>query len=139
VQVRKLSLGERMKLELLTALIHRPDVLFLDEPTIGLDVFSQQRVRAFLRRLNRELGTTILLTSHYFEDIRALCPRVLVIHRGALQYDGPTEAGLAALRRLAAELDAEEAAEMAPRGARPGAALLGGAEIEARFMEGTQL
>ncbi|HEU5315426.1 MAG TPA: ATP-binding cassette domain-containing protein [Chloroflexota bacterium] len=94
VQVRKLSLGERMKLELLAALIHRPDVLFLDEPTIGLDVFAQQRVRDFLRRLNAELGTTVLLTSHYFDDIRALCPRVLVIHHGALQYDGPTDGAL---------------------------------------------
>ena len=100
VQVRKLSLGERMKLELLAALIHRPDVLFLDEPTIGLDVFAQERVRDFLRRLNTDLGTTVLLTSHYFEDIRALCPRVLVIHRGALQYDGPTDGALETMRGL---------------------------------------
>ena len=89
VQVRKLSLGERMKLELLTALVHQPEVLFLDEPTIGLDVVSQQRVRDFLRRLNRELGTTILLTSHYMDDIQELCPRVLVIDQGRLRFDGP--------------------------------------------------
>jgi ABC-2 type transport system ATP-binding protein len=89
VQVRKLSLGERMKLELMTALIHRPQVLFLDEPTIGLDVVSQQRVREFLRRLNHELGTTILLTSHYMDDIQELCPRVLLIDRGRLHFDGP--------------------------------------------------
>jgi ABC-2 type transport system ATP-binding protein len=88
VQVRKLSLGERMKMELLAALVHRPDVLFLDEPTIGLDVVSQQRVRDFLRQLNAERGTTILLTSHYMADIEALCPRVLVIDRGRIGYDG---------------------------------------------------
>ncbi len=92
VQVRKLSLGERMKLELLTALVHRPEVLFLDEPTIGLDVVSQQRVRDFLRRLNREQGTTILLTSHYMDDIQELCPRVLVIDHGSLRFDGPLAA-----------------------------------------------
>lgn len=88
VQVRKLSLGERMKMELLVALVHRPAMLFLDEPTIGLDVVSQQRVRDFLRMLNREHGTTILLTSHYMDDIEQLCPRVMVIDGGRLQYDG---------------------------------------------------
>jgi len=88
VQVRKLSLGERMKLELLAALLHRPEVLFLDEPTIGLDVLSQQRVRDFLRDLNRERGTTILLTSHYMDDIEALCRRVMVIDEGRLHFDG---------------------------------------------------
>jgi ABC-2 type transport system ATP-binding protein len=89
VQVRKLSLGERMKMELLAALLHRPEVLFLDEPTIGLDLVSQQRVREFLAKLNRELGTTILLTSHYMGDIEALCPRVLVINHGRMHFDGP--------------------------------------------------
>jgi ABC-2 type transport system ATP-binding protein len=89
VQVRKLSLGERMKMELLAALLHRPEVVFLDEPTIGLDVLSQQRVRDFLRDLNRERGTTILLTSHYMDDIEALCRRVMVIDGGRLHYDGP--------------------------------------------------
>src|SRR6266545_415600 len=88
VQVRKLALGERMKMELLTALIHRPALLFLDEPTIGLDVVSQQRVREFLRDVNREQGTTILLTSHYMDDIEELCPRVLVIDHGRLHFDG---------------------------------------------------
>jgi ABC-2 type transport system ATP-binding protein len=88
VQVRKLSLGERMKMELLAALLHRPDVLFLDEPTIGLDLVSQQRVREFLARLNREYGTTILLTSHYMGDIEALCPRVLVMNHGRMHFDG---------------------------------------------------
>ncbi len=112
VQVRKLSLGERMKVELLTALIHRPELLFLDEPTIGLDVFSQRRMREFLADLNRTLGTTILLTSHYLEDVHVLCPRVLVIHRGRLEYDGTTAAGLDRMIELAGELDAEEATEM---------------------------
>lgn len=112
VQVRKLSLGERMKMELLAALIHRPEVLFLDEPTIGLDAVSQVRMRDFLRRLNQELGTTILLTSHYMEDVRALCPRALVIHQGQLRHDGETEPGLNLMLRLAAELHEEEAAEM---------------------------
>ena len=88
VQVRKLSLGERMKLELLAALVHRPAVLFLDEPTLGLDVIAQQRVHEFLRRLNREQGTTVLLTSHYMADIEELCPRVLVIAGGKLVFDG---------------------------------------------------
>jgi len=92
VQVRKLSLGERMKMELLVALVHQPDVLFLDEPTIGLDVVSQQRVREFLRRLNQERGTTILLTSHYMADIEELCPRVLLIDHGRLGYDGSLSA-----------------------------------------------
>jgi ABC-2 type transport system ATP-binding protein len=90
--VRNLSLGERMKMELLTALVHRPRVLFLDEPTIGLDVVAQQRLRAFLRDLNRQHGTTIMLTSHYMDDIQALCQRVLLIHHGRLGFDGPLAA-----------------------------------------------
>ena len=98
VQVRKLSLGERMKLELLAALLHQPALLFLDEPTIGLDVVSQQRVREFLRDINRRQGTTILLTSHYMDDIEELCPRVLVIDHGRLHFDG----GLASLVERAA-------------------------------------
>ena len=91
VQTRKLSLGERMKMELIAALVHDPEVLFLDEPTLGLDVVSQQRVREFLQRLNRTRGTTILLTSHYMADIEALCPRVLLIDHGALRFDGPLD------------------------------------------------
>jgi ABC-type uncharacterized transport system, ATPase component len=86
--VRKLSLGERMKAELLASLIHRPDVLFLDEPTLGLDVNAQSSVRDFLKQYNREYGATILLTSHYMADITALCDRVLLIHHGRLIYDG---------------------------------------------------
>jgi ABC-2 type transport system ATP-binding protein len=86
--VRKLSLGQRMKAELLAALLHRPAVLFLDEPTLGLDVNAQARVRAFLADYNRRYGATVLLTSHYMADITALCPRVLLIHEGHLFYDG---------------------------------------------------
>ena len=89
--VRKLSLGERMKAELLAALLHRPSLLFLDEPTLGLDVNAQARVRAFLADYNRRYGATVLLTSHYMADITALCPRVLLIHQGALFYDGSLE------------------------------------------------
>ncbi len=86
--VRKLSLGERMKAELLAALLHQPKVLFLDEPTLGLDVNAQVSVRDFLRDYNQRYGATILLTSHYMADITALCDRVLLIHCGALIYDG---------------------------------------------------
>jgi ABC-2 type transport system ATP-binding protein len=90
--VRKLSLGERMKAELLAALLHRPEVLFLDEPTLGLDVNAQARVRSFLAEYNRRHGATMLLTSHYMADITALCPRVLLIHQGGLFHDGSLEA-----------------------------------------------
>src|ERR671935_2413275 len=85
---RQLSLGERMKCELAVALLHRPRVLFLDEPTIGLDVTMQATVRAFVRAYNERFGATVLLTSHYMDDVAALCPRVLVIDRGHLIYDG---------------------------------------------------
>ncbi len=88
VMVRELSLGERMKMELIAALLHRPRVLFLDEPTIGLDVVSQRAVRQFLQDYNRRYKVTILLTSHYMADIQKLCERVIVIHRGSKIYDG---------------------------------------------------
>jgi ABC-2 type transport system ATP-binding protein len=88
VMVRELSLGERMKMELIAALLHQPKVLFLDEPTIGLDVISQKTVREFLREYNTKRGTTILLTSHYMADIEALCRRVIIIDRGTLFFDG---------------------------------------------------
>lgn len=88
VMVRELSLGERMKMELIAALLHRPRVLFLDEPTIGLDVVSQKAVRQFLREYNRKYRVTILLTSHYMADIKELCERVIVIHKGVKIYDG---------------------------------------------------
>lgn len=88
VQVRKLSLGQRMKCELVTALLHKPKVLFLDEPTIGLDVVAQKNIRDFIKKYNKEKKTTILLTSHYMEDIKELCKRVIIIDRGAIIYDG---------------------------------------------------
>jgi ABC-2 type transport system ATP-binding protein len=86
--VRQLSLGERMKCELAAALLHRPRVLFLDEPTIGLDVTMQAAVRDFIRRYNEQHGATVILTSHYMEDVAALCPRVIVIDHGHLVWDG---------------------------------------------------
>jgi ABC-2 type transport system ATP-binding protein len=86
--VRKLSLGQRMKAELLASLLHRPAVLFLDEPTLGLDVNAQAAIRRFLAEYNRRHGATVLLTSHYMADITALCPRVLLIHAGSLFHDG---------------------------------------------------
>lgn len=87
-QVRKLSLGERMKCELVAALLHSPKVLFLDEPTIGLDVVSQKRIREFLADMHREDGSTILLTSHYMQDVTELCERVIVIDHGTKVFDG---------------------------------------------------
>ncbi len=89
VMVRELSLGERMKMELISALIHEPRVLFLDEPTIGLDVVSQKRVREFLRIYNEEHRIVTLLTSHYMQDIEELCHRVLIIDHGKIFFDGP--------------------------------------------------
>ena len=86
--VRNLSLGERMKCEVAAALLHQPQVLFLDEPTIGLDVTMQRRIREFLREHNRKTGATVLLTSHYMADVEALCERIVVIHRGAILFDG---------------------------------------------------
>ena len=89
---RQLSLGERMKCELAAALVHEPRVLFLDEPTIGLDVSMQVTMRDFIRRYNERSGATVLLTSHNMDDVAALCPRVIVIDRGKLSYDGGLEA-----------------------------------------------
>jgi ABC-2 type transport system ATP-binding protein len=85
---RTLSLGERMKCELAAALVHRPKVLFLDEPTIGLDVSMQATVRGFIQRYNERYGATLILTSHYMEDVQRLCPRVIVIDQGKIVYDG---------------------------------------------------
>src|SRR5512147_2872317 len=93
--VRNLSLGERMKCEIAAGLLHRPKVLFLDEPTIGLDITGQARIREFLREYNRRTGATILLTSHYMADVTALCERIIIIHQGQLKYDG----GIANLSR----------------------------------------
>jgi ABC-2 type transport system ATP-binding protein len=105
--VRKLSLGERMKAELLAALLHRPQVLFLDEPTLGLDVNAQAGVRNFLKEYNQLYQATILLTSHYMADITALCERVLLIHEGKLMYDGSLDellASFAPYREIYVEL-----------------------------------
>lgn len=86
--VRNLSLGERMKCELVAGLLYRPQVLFLDEPTLGLDISMQQRLRSFVAEYNRRSGATVILTSHYMADVVALCQRVIVIHQGQLLYDG---------------------------------------------------
>jgi ABC-2 type transport system ATP-binding protein len=87
--VRNLSLGERMKVEIVGSLLHRPAVLFLDEPTIGLDVTMQKRIRSFVAEYNRRYEATVLLTSHYMADVEALCRRVIVIHHGTILFDGP--------------------------------------------------
>jgi len=97
--VRNLSLGERMKVETVGALLHRPQILFLDEPTIGLDVTMQKRIRSFVAEYNQRLGATVLLTSHYMADVQALCRRVVVIHHGRILFDG-------ALAELAARFNA---------------------------------
>jgi ABC-2 type transport system ATP-binding protein len=97
--VRQLSLGERMKAEIVGALLHRPQVLFLDEPTIGLDVTMQKRIRTFVADYNGRYGATVLLTSHYMADVEALCKRVVVIHHGKILFDGP-------LARLGDQFDA---------------------------------
>ncbi|MEO8207184.1 MAG: ATP-binding cassette domain-containing protein, partial [Chthoniobacterales bacterium] len=91
VMVRELSLGERMKMELIAALLHRPKVLFLDEPTIGLDVTSQKKVREFLRTYSQENRIVTMLTSHYMQDIEELCERVILINHGKLFFDGPLD------------------------------------------------
>lgn len=88
VQVRKLSLGERMKCELVAALLHAPRVVFLDEPTLGLDVVSQKRIREFLLDLHREEGNTLLLTSHYMQDVQEICERVVIIDHGRVVFEG---------------------------------------------------
>lgn len=91
VQVRTLSLGERMKMELIVALLHNPKILFLDEPTIGLDAVASKQIRKFLKEINEKRGTTIILTSHYMEDIKALCKRTVVVKHGSKIYDGATD------------------------------------------------
>jgi len=106
--VRNLSLGERMKAEIVGALLHRPQVLFLDEPTIGLDVTMQKRIRTFVADYNRRYGATVLLTSHYMADVQALCRRVIVIHHGRILFDGALAALAArfgATKTIVVELD----------------------------------
>jgi ABC-2 type transport system ATP-binding protein len=91
VQVRKLSLGERMKCELAAALLHSPRVLFLDEPTIGLDVVMQKKIRDFVRDYRQQYGATIVLTSHYMDDVKELCERIIIVDHGHVIYDGALE------------------------------------------------
>ncbi len=115
VQVRRLSLGERMKMELIASLLHKPEVMFLDEPTIGLDIISQKRIREFLRRYNREKQTTVLLTSHSLSDIEDLCRRTIVVADGTIAYDGELKRinGLFGERkRIQVTFENEEAARM---------------------------
>ena len=90
VQVRKLSLGQRMKMELAASLIHSPKILFLDEPTIGLDVVMQKKIRDFIKDYNQKHKATIILTSHYLKDVQYLCQRIIVIDQGKIKYDGRT-------------------------------------------------
>lgn len=116
--VRNLSLGERMKVEIAGALLHRPKVLFLDEPTIGLDVTMQKRIREFIKEYNRRYGATVLLTSHYMADVEALCQRVIVIHHGRLLFDGGLEVLIgrfSAFKTINITLS-EGTAELAPYG-----------------------
>jgi ABC-2 type transport system ATP-binding protein len=106
--VRQLSLGERMKVEIVGSLLHRPRVLFLDEPTIGLDVTMQKRIRSFVAEYNRRYEATVLLTSHYMADVEALCKRVIVIHHGQILFDGPLARlgdRFAAWKTIAVELE----------------------------------
>lgn len=91
IPVKKLSLGQRMKLELISVLLHNPKVLFLDEPTIGLDVLMQQTLRDFIKEYNKKYNSTILLTSHYMKDVEELCKRVIIINHGRILYDGLLE------------------------------------------------
>ncbi len=91
IPVRKLSLGQRMKSELIAALIHKPKILFLDEPTLGLDINAQRNLREFLKSYNKETNATICLTSHYMKDITSLCKRVICVHDGSISYDGELE------------------------------------------------
>ena len=125
--VRQLSLGERMKVEFAAGLLHGPEVVFLDEPTLGLDVSMQQRIRWFVRELNKRTGATVLLTSHYMDDIVALCKRVIVIHHGRLLYDGaladlaermaPYKLVAATLRNGASDADLSRYGEVVSRDA----------------------
>lgn len=88
IPVRKLSLGQRMKCELIASLLHQPKLLFLDEPTIGLDVVVQKNIRSFLKEFNQDQKTTIMLTSHYMDDVQELCSRIIIINQGTIVYDG---------------------------------------------------
>ncbi len=128
VPVRKLSLGQRMRCELAAALVHAPLLLFLDEPTIGLDVVAKETIRAFLAEENRARGTTILLTTHDLGDVERLCPRMILIDRGHVVYDGAVEA----IRR---RFGGERRMRVVFEGAAPDGALPEGVELEERAAE----
>jgi viologen exporter family transport system ATP-binding protein len=121
--VRNLSLGERMKVEIAAALLHRPEMLFLDEPTVGLDISAQKRIRAFIAEYNRRYCATVLLTSHYMADVEALCERVIVIDHGRILFDGDLS-GLVARFATYKELDVTLSG--------PGADLSGYGEVRSR-------
>jgi ABC-2 type transport system ATP-binding protein len=128
---RNLSLGERMKCEIAGSLLHQPKVLFLDEPTIGLDVAMQRKIRGFIIEYNRRTGASIMLTSHYMADVEALCPRVIVIHHGALLYDGGLPGLIDRFSPLKTiTIDLEEGAEFTPA-ARAAVEAAGGEVISA--------
>jgi ABC-2 type transport system ATP-binding protein len=126
--VRSFSLGERMKCELVAGLLHRPEVLFLDEPTLGLDISMQGRLRRFLAEYGRRSGATMILTSHYMADVVALCPRVILIHHGQLLYDG-------ALDRLAQRLAPFKLIRLAVRSGKAGAEVADLVENEANIIQ----
>jgi ABC-2 type transport system ATP-binding protein len=138
VQVRRLSLGERMKMEITAALLHRPKVLFLDEPTIGFDLLSQRAIRELVRTLNRRQGTTVMLTSHYLSDIEELCERVILINRGEIVYDGALSLVNAALAerkvvKLLFSEPVEKSALESYGGLRDLEGMAGSARMEATF------
>jgi ABC-2 type transport system ATP-binding protein len=113
--VRNLSLGERMKCELAVGLLHRPRVLFLDEPTIGLDITAQARIRGFLQEYNRRNKATVLLTSHYMADVTALCERIIIIHHGEIRYDGGINAlsrRIAPFKRIGVQLECTDPCDL---------------------------
>ena len=126
--VRSFSLGERMKCELVAGLLHRPEVLFLDEPTLGLDISMQSRLRRFLAEYGRRSGATMILTSHYMADVVALCPRVILIHHGQLLYDG-------ALDGLAQRLAPFKLIRLAVRNGKAGAEITSVMENEANIIQ----
>ena len=128
VPVRNLSLGERMKCEIAGSLLHYPQVLFLDEPTIGLDVAMQRRIRSFVADYNLRTGACVMLTSHYMADVEALCRRVIVIHRGRLLFDGELSALVS--RFAAHKLLAVEVAEGQDLAGVDLAGLAGGEVVE---------